>query len=70
MAPVKKHIYRLEQVLEITGLGSDTIYRLAREGRFPKQIKLSERASGWISTDIEQWIEQRIEASRNEQKAA
>jgi len=55
---------RLPAVQAMTGLGRDSIYRLAREGKFPKPIKISERASGWVEAEVEAFNEQRIAASR------
>lgn len=49
-------VLKLRQVKEKVGLGHDTIYRLVRDDRFPKQIKLSERASGWFEHEIDAWL--------------
>jgi len=57
-------ILRLPAVEAKTGLKRDSIYRLARTGHFPKPIKLSERASGWLEDDVETFIERRVAASR------
>lgn len=54
-----KRILKLAQVEERTSLGHDSIYRGAREGWFPKPLKLSERASGWLEHEIDEWIERR-----------
>jgi len=35
-------------------------YRLMKKGEFPKQIKLSDRSSGWVFEEVEQWLENRI----------
>jgi len=42
---------RLPATIAKTGLGRDSIYRGAREGWFPKPVKLSERASGWFEDE-------------------
>jgi len=55
-----KTIGKLPQVKRLTPLSTSTIYRLMKKGDFPKQIKLSERSSGWILEEIEQWIEEKI----------
>lgn len=56
---------RLPEVLSRTGFRApDSIYRLAKEGRFPRPVKLSSRASGWDSREIDAWIAARIAASR------
>jgi len=57
-------IYRLRNVCERTGLSRSQIYSLAARGKFPRPIKLSERASGWPSTEVDEWIEERIRESR------
>jgi len=45
--------------MEKSGLRRDSVYRGAREGWFPKPVKLTERASGWLETEIDTWLEQR-----------
>lgn len=50
-----RRIIRLPEVIEITRLSRTTIYRLINEGRFPKQVKLSVRASGWFEDEIAEW---------------
>lgn len=64
-----QQILKLSEVKLTTGLSGSTIYRLASQGDFPKQIKLSERSSGWIASELEQWLEARISASRDGEAA-
>lgn len=52
-------LLRLPEVMEITGLGRDTIYRYIREGRFPRQRRISERASAWREDEIGAWVDSR-----------
>lgn len=40
------------------------IYQLEEEERFPRRIKLSARAVGWIEDEVLQWLEHRIVSSR------
>ena len=35
----------------------DKIYKMVNEGRFPKQVKLSERASAWRMSEVLIWQE-------------
>tara|TARA_B110000438_G_C15310617_1_gene435199 strand:- start:89 stop:271 length:183 start_codon:yes stop_codon:yes gene_type:complete len=51
----------LKQVKEITQLSTATIYRLIAQGKFPKQFKLTERTSRWMGSEIEGFINQKIE---------
>ena len=57
-------ILRLPGVIARTGLSRSSIYSWIADGRFPKPVSLGPRAVGWVVTEIEQWIRQRIEDSR------
>ncbi len=57
-------ILRLPAVKARTGLSRSTIYLRVSEGTFPRPVSLGGRAVGWIESEIQQWLEQRIEASR------
>ena len=56
-------ISRLPDAKARTGLSRSTIYKLEAEGKFPKRIKLGERAVGWRTSDIDAWIESRTSAA-------
>lgn len=55
---------RLPKVEDRTGLKHSQIDTLETSGKFPKRIKISERASGWLEHEIDAWIEQSVNASR------
>ena len=57
-------ILRLPAVKSRTGLSRSTIYLRISEGRFPKAISLGGRAVGWIEAEVNDWLNQQIEASR------
>ena len=57
-------ILRLPAVKNRTGLSRSSIYLRLSEGQFPKPISLGARAIGWIESDIEGWIKDRINQSR------
>lgn len=59
MAPKNRRVLRLPAVIDKAGIGRETIYRGVREGWFPKNIKLSERASGWFEDEIDLYLERR-----------
>lgn len=50
---------RLPAVMHMTGMGRDSIYRLARAGLFPQPRKLSQHCTGWREDEIREWIESR-----------
>ncbi len=55
---------RLPEVQERTGLSRSTIYVRLEQGRFPQPVSLGARAVGWIETEIEEWMRERIAESR------
>jgi prophage regulatory protein len=42
-----ERILRLKSVLDRTGLSHWTMYRKIQEGKFPAQIKIATRCTGW-----------------------
>ncbi len=65
---VPTRLLRLPEVMHLTGYSRDSIYRLGRDGKFPKRIDLSERASRWREDEVRAWIEART-AERDGQAA-
>ena len=57
-------ILRRKQVQVRTGLSRSTIYERMKTGAFPKPVLLGPRAVGWIEAEVDQWLSERIEASR------
>jgi len=57
-------ILRLPAVKARTGLSRSTIYLRIAEGSFPKPVSLGGRAVGWIEAEVNDWLKQQIEASR------
>jgi len=57
-------ILRLPEVRRSTGLSRSTIYLRIAEGKFPKPVRLGGRAVGWLEAEVQDWLRQRIEASR------
>lgn len=56
-------IIRLPEVMKTTGLARSTIYQKMAENSFPKPISLGVKSVGWLDTDIQNWIQQRIAQS-------
>lgn len=61
---MSESILRLPQVKVRTGLSRSLIYLFIKEGKFPKQVNLGDRAVGWLESEIDRWIESRIKKSR------
>ncbi|ELO2953661.1 AlpA family transcriptional regulator [Escherichia coli] len=56
---------RLSEVMRRTGYGRAWIYRLISLGRFPKPVKIGSRSVAFIESEVDEWINQRIDTSRN-----
>ena len=61
---MQARMIRRSEVEKLTGLSCSTIYTMMQEERFPRQVKLSKRAVGWLVSDIEAWINSRVELSQ------
>jgi prophage regulatory protein len=60
-------ILRLPAVKIRTGLGRSTIYLYVSQGTFPKPVRLGKRAVGWLESEIQDWLQRQIDASRKPQ---
>ena len=58
-------IMRRPEVETATGLSRSSIYAKMEDGSFPKAIKLSERSVGWLEHEVQEWLKNRVAATRN-----
>lgn len=63
---MSEKLLRIPGLTEKTGLGKSTIYQMVKDGRFPKQIKIGLRASGWLESEVDEWIRKQVAASRGQ----
>lgn len=56
-----QRILKLPDVMAVTALSRSSIYDFIKRGKFPAPVRLSERAVGWLSTEIEMFLEQRAQ---------
>ena len=54
-------VLKVKQVAEEINVSVPQIYRLVSIGSFPKPIKLGERSSGWLITEIDAWLQSRVD---------
>jgi len=53
-------LLRISEVRRLTGLSDSAIYRAVQRGQFPRPLKLSERSSAWVESEVRGWIAARI----------
>lgn len=61
-------ILRLPSVKLRTGLSRSTIYLRMSNGEFPMSVSLGGRAVGWLESDIESWLDEKILSSQSTEK--
>ncbi|GFO72989.1 prophage regulatory protein [Bathymodiolus japonicus methanotrophic gill symbiont] len=59
-------IVRLPIVKDKSGLSRSTIYLRISKNEFPAPISLGGRAVGWIEEEVDDWVAEKIKASRCE----
>jgi excisionase family DNA binding protein len=53
-------------ITQLTGLTDKWFYKLIKDGEFPKPTKFG-RSSRWRKSEVEAWLQARIDASRKQQ---
>ena len=64
----KKRVLRLPEVMDRTGLKRSTIYKRIKFDKFPRQVCLGGDNVGWIEDEIDGWIDECINKSRQDTK--
>jgi prophage regulatory protein len=59
-----EHFLKLSEVVQQVKLSKSQIFRLIGEKRFPAPVRLGERASRFVESEVNAWIAHRIAASR------
>lgn len=67
--PAELRLIRLKEVLAICGKSRSSVYDAIKKGEFPAPIKLHGRSSAWIKSEILQWAEGCIRATRTPESA-
>ena len=59
MNPKGDRLLKLPYVLALTGLSRSTMYRMLKDGDFPRPVQLGKRAVAWRESDVIAWIDGR-----------
>jgi prophage regulatory protein len=62
-------LLKLPVVQERTGLSRSAIYQGVADKTFPAQVHLGPRSVGWVESEIDGWIRERVAESRRERAA-
>ena len=53
-------ILRRWEVESRTGYSRSTLYKMMAEDRFPKPVRLGPRAVGWVESEVDAWLQDRL----------
>ena len=59
-------LLKAKQVAEYVNVSKSQIYKLVQQGRLPKPIKLGERGSAWLVSEIDAWLQSKVDARDEE----
>ena len=62
----QEYLLRKSDVISITGLSDSTIRRLELSDDFPSRLQISRNAVAWKGSEIQQWIESRLQSKGGE----
>ena len=48
---------RIAEVLEVVGVSRRTLYRMVDDDRFPRPVRVGQRATRWRQSNIQQWMD-------------
>ena len=54
---VMERFIRKPELLKLLGVSYPTIWRMMKDEEFPKPYKITKRSIGWLSSEVEAWIE-------------
>jgi prophage regulatory protein len=58
----KETLLTIEEVGSRIRLAKPTIYKLIREGKFPRQLHLSANKVAWLEREVDEWLASRVAA--------
>ena len=58
----KPRIMRSQEVYETIPYSMNHIRRLEKAGLFPKRVQIGSNRVGWVRAEVDQWINDRMEA--------
>ncbi|NTW87789.1 MAG: AlpA family transcriptional regulator [Desulfobulbaceae bacterium] len=60
----RQRIIRKPELLNMVGLSDPTIWRLEKDGKFPKRLRLGGNSCGWLENEVNGWLSERASARR------
>jgi prophage regulatory protein len=64
-AAMAENLIRLSEVQRRVPYSRSTIYLKVARNEFPQPVSLGARAVAWVESEVDRWIDQRIEGERD-----
>ncbi|MBK4735839.1 helix-turn-helix transcriptional regulator [Noviherbaspirillum pedocola] len=61
-------LLKITEVEKRVGKKKSSIYAAIQAGMFPAPVSLGPRSSAWVEAEIEQWVQERIQARQSVMK--
>lgn len=61
---MNERLLSLSEVMERTGLSKTSIWRMQKEGVFPVSYSISSKRVAWKESEINQWIQERVQTKK------
>lgn len=55
----EERVIRKPELYARVGLSDATVWRMEKDGKFPKRIKLGGNSVGWLSSEVSGWLEEK-----------
>jgi prophage regulatory protein len=55
----QQRIIRKPELLNMIGLSDPTVWRMEKDGHFPKRLRLGGNSCGWLATEVNKWLADR-----------
>lgn len=56
-------IIRVGELASLLGVSRTTLWRMEKAGELPSRINISQGVSGWLESDIKEWLDDRRSSS-------
>ena len=54
-------LLKLYEVAELLSVCKSQVYNLVKQGYLPKPIKIGKRGSAWLVSEIDAWLQSRVD---------
>ena len=64
---MQSNLLRPKQAASKAAISISQLYELVARGHFPKPIKISDRISAFVESEVDAWIKEKIASGRSEE---